>query len=239
MTVAPFLPRHGVAYIPRPHLGIVATAAGAGAVDVKVENITAGLSDSTVTLRVFDPDGVLVHDVNTVAAIASTEVEFSGITIAKAGPHRVEALTSLGQIGRMLVDSAAPAAVTFVSISPTTVDAGVHQFVITGTNITPDYLVWPTMVPGPTDAVYTPTSITFTLDYTGQAGQNDSINMRKDSANVHLFQMPVTAAALKAPSGTDTTAGAGGTDTTAGAAPAPPPAAAPLSARTTRKVAPK
>lgn len=194
MAVAPFLPRSGTPYIPRPALDITAQVAGAGSVDIMVSNITKDLADSKVTLRVFDPNGVRVHDAQTTVDEADEEVQFSGISVATPGPHRVVALTSLGQVGREIVTTAAPPPVaTFSGITPNTVDAGVHQFVITGTNITSDYLVWPTLAAGPTDAVYTPTSITFTLDYTGQEGQNDTIDIRKDSSTVHQFPMPVTA----------------------------------------------
>lgn len=108
MSVAPFLPRTGVPYIPRPALDITSQIAGAGAVDISVGNITSDRADGKVTLRLFDPSGVRLHDLSANIDETADEALFTGVTIATPGPHRVVALTSLGQVGRKVVDTTPP-----------------------------------------------------------------------------------------------------------------------------------
>lgn len=102
MAVAPFLPRTGVPYIPRPPLAFYVAQAGAGAVNITVDGVTTNRDESTFTLRVFDPNGVRVHELQELIDESDDEAVFSGVTIATPGPHRVVAMTSLGQVGRAI-----------------------------------------------------------------------------------------------------------------------------------------
>jgi hypothetical protein len=112
MAVAPFLPRSGTPYIPRPALDIIAQNASGNTVDILVGGITTDLADGKVTLRVFNPMGARVHDLQEDVLEDEDEVTFAGVTVDTPGPHRVVAVTSLGQVGREIVVTAAPAAPT-------------------------------------------------------------------------------------------------------------------------------
>lgn len=161
MAVAPFLPRTGVPYIPRPPLAFYVAQAGAGAVNITVDGVTTNRDESTVTLRVFDPNGVRVHELQELVDESDDEAVFSGVTIATPGPHRVVAMTSLGQVGRAIVSTAAP---------PPPLSAGTEHLGDDVPNPPPQYpIVVSVYVQG--TFVGTPTSAILTVNGTPRASE--------------------------------------------------------------------
>jgi hypothetical protein len=133
MSVAPFLPRTGVAYIPRPQLIISAVAAGVGSVDVTVAGITPGLGAGDVHLRISNSDGERVHDLVEARAIGDPQVVFAGVRVQDTNPHRLEALTDLGQRGLVVIDSVPATIITITGVSALDASA-LTAVAITGTN---------------------------------------------------------------------------------------------------------
>ena len=99
--VAPFLPRTGIAYIPRPAL--IGTPSGiASAADLVVSGITPGLADRKVTLRAWREDtGQKIMDSRISVGLSDTSIEFAGLTAPAGVPVVLRMLTSAGQVGSM------------------------------------------------------------------------------------------------------------------------------------------
>lgn len=209
MAVAPFLPRSGTPYIPRPPLNFTVQAAGAGSVDVMVGNITTNLNDGKVTLRVFDQHGVRVHDVQKDVLKADDDVTFSGVTVATPGPHRLEALTSHGQVGREIVSTTGPAAPTLVSTSALTT-AALTGVTITGTGFVSGMKVEMGDVNGTNVAVVSPTQMTADFDLSAKAPGGYELTLHPATGTTELAKLAVTVAAPTALGGGGGGAGGGG-----------------------------